>query len=51
MEATLPPAIEEALKRARQGWTGGLWLDFKDGHVQIRQEKGPRSEKQGKRVD
>lgn len=49
--AALPPAIEEMVRRVRQGWTGGVWLDFKDGNVEIRREKGPRGEKQRERVD
>lgn len=52
----LPVVLPERLAieletRIREGWTGRLWLNFKDGHVWVEERKGPRSEKRSVRID
>lgn len=41
----------EIIRRSREGWTGQIALDFKDGRVKVGNVKNPRSQKQHDRVD
>lgn len=50
-EAEAQPVIAELLARMKRGWTGGVRLDFKDGHIKVREERQARGEKQRNRVD
>lgn len=45
------PVVTELDRLIREGWTGKLELDFKDGRIALRVAKVARSEKTTVRVD